>query len=349
MSAAQSSPDPSNPGDVPPSAGGRADVGHEDPATAPDPVVSIIVVSFNTCEMTLECLRSVVRETPDLPFEVLFIDNLSTDGSWEAVEAAFGDDPRFELRRSTRNLGFAGGNNEMASMARGEYVLLLNPDTVVLDRAIERLVDFARARPDNGIWGGRTVFGDGSLNPTSCWGPYTLWSQFCAAVGLRALFPNSRIFHSRGYGRWARDTVREVGIVTGCFLLMRLADWNEFGGFDPEFFMYGEETDLCMRARREGFRPIITPDATIVHHGGASEKVREDKMIRLLDAETRLFRRHWSPAGFAMARLLVRVGVLLRAVAVGTRGLLLGRGYRSMWSNLWGRRSEWSMGEVRSG
>ena len=130
---------------------------------------------------------------------------------------------------------------------------------------------------------------------------------------------------------------------------MRLADWNGFGGFDPEFFMYGEETDLCMRARREGFRPIVTPDATIVHHGGASEKVREDKMVRLLDAETRLFRRHWSPAGFAMARLFVRVGVLLRAVAIGTRGLLRGRGYRSMWSNLWGRRSEWSMGEVRSG
>ena len=132
-----------------------------------DPVVSIVVVSYNTREMTLECLRSIVRETPDLPYEVLFIDNQSTDGSWEAVETKFSGDPRFVLRSSEENLGFAGANNEMAKDARGEFVLLLNPDTVVLDRAIEKLVAFAREHPDNGIWGGRTVFEDGSLNATS--------------------------------------------------------------------------------------------------------------------------------------------------------------------------------------
>jgi len=124
------------------------------PDATNDPVVSIIVVSYNTREMTLECLRSIVRETPDLTYEVLFIDNQSTDGSWEAVESEFGTDPRFILRLSDKNLGFAAANNEMAKDATGDYILLLNPDTVVLDRAIEKLVQFAGEYPDNSIIGG---------------------------------------------------------------------------------------------------------------------------------------------------------------------------------------------------
>ena len=168
-----------------------------------------------------------------------------------------------------------------------------------------------------------------------------MWSQFCRYAGLTWLAPNSRLFNPRGYGTWQRDTIREVGIVTGCFFLMKRDAWNHFGGFDPEFFMYGEEADLCMRATREGFRPIITPDATIVHHGGASEKILEDKMVRLLDAETRLLRRHWSPIIFAVGRLLTRLGILLRAAATTIRGF--GReSNTNMWARLWQRRAEWS-------
>lgn len=332
------SPDPENPASLPDDAG-RASVTDHGPGV--DLVVSIIVVSYNTKEMTLECLRSVVRETPDLAYEVLFIDNQSTDGSWEAVEAEFGDDTRFVLRSSEQNLGFAGANNEMAKDARGEFVLLLNPDTVVLDGAIEKLVAFAREHPDNGIWGGRTVFADGSLNATCCWGPYTLWSQVCRYAGLTWAMPRSRLFNPRAYGSWQRDVIREVGIVTGCFFLMKLDAWNHFGGFDPEFFMYGEEADLCMRATAEGFRPIFNPDAVIIHHGGASEKVREDKMVRLLDAETRLLRRHWSPPLARVGLNVTRLGILLRASAVAVRRF--GRSNRdNMWARLWNRRKEWS-------
>ena len=320
---------------------------HIETAKSDDPVVSIIVVSYNTREMTIECLRSIVSETPNLTYEVLFIDNQSTDGSWEAVESEFSDDPRFIHRLSDRNLGFAGANNELAKGARGEYILLLNPDTVVLDKAIEKLVKFAGEYPDNGIWGGRTVFADGSLNPTSCWGPYTLWSQFCRYSGLTWAAPNSMIFNPRGYGTWQRDTIREVGIVTGCFFLMKRDAWNHFGGFDPEFFMYGEETDLCMRATAKGFRPIVTPDAVIVHHGGASEKVREDKMVRLLDAETRLFQRHWSPAVFRINTAMTSIGILLRAFATALRQVLTPT-RENMWARLWSRRTEWAHTPPRS-
>lgn len=312
-----------------------------------DPVVSIIIVSFNTKEMTLECMRSIVRETPDLSYEVLFIDNQSTDGSWEAIASEFRNDPRFIRKLSVKNLGFAGANNEMAKEARGKYILLLNPDTLVLDKAIEKLVQFASEYPKNGIWGGKTVFADGSLNPTSCWGPYTLWSQFCRYSGLTWAAPKSSIFNPRGYGNWQRDTVREVGIVTGCFLLTKRDTWRSLGGFAQEFFMYGEESDLCMRATAQGFKPIVTPDAIIVHHGGASERILEDKMVRLLNAETRLCQRHWSPAGARVNLVMMSCGILLRAFAISlTQAINPTR--ENMWARLWSRRNEWTPDLFRS-
>ncbi|MEC8320321.1 MAG: glycosyltransferase family 2 protein [Planctomycetota bacterium] len=306
--------------------------------------VSILVVSYNTREMTIECLRSVVRETEDLAYEVLVMDNRSEDGSFEAIHGEFGDDPRFRCFESPTNLGFAGANNELARSARGEYVLLLNPDTVVLDGAIQRLVDFARQHDDHGIWGGRTLFADGSLNPTNCWRRYTIWSQFCRYFGLTWFAPGSGLFNPRAYAGWKRDSIREVDIVTGCFFLMRRSDWERLEGFDPEFFMYGEEVDLCLRARRLGLRAIVTPDAEIVHHGGASERVLEDKRVRLLTAEIQLQRRHWSPPKAWLGRMITRGGVLLRSVA-STMARSLGRSdATSAWNRVWGRRGEWLRG-----
>ena len=280
-----------------------------------EPVVSIIVVSFNTREMTLECLRSIQRETPDTAFEVLFIDNRSSDGSFEAVSAEFDDDPRFVLESSEENLGFAGANNHMARLARGRFVLLLNPDTVVLDRAVEKLVEFAERFPGNGIWGGRTIFEDGSLNPTSSWGWYGIWTQICYTFGLSFLFPGIRFFNLRAYPGWDRTGIREVGVVTGCFFLITRDLWNRLEGFDPEFFMYGEEADLCQRSRKFGAKPIVSGEPTIVHHTGASETNQVGKMTKLLDGEVRLLRRHASGFGFAMHVLLIKLRILIRATA----------------------------------
>jgi GT2 family glycosyltransferase len=132
------------------------------------PDVSIIVVSYGTREMTLECLRSIKEDTGGTDHEVIVVDNNSSDGSPGAIAAEF---PRFRLMVQSTNLGFAAACNLAAVDARGEYLLLLNPDTVVQGSAIDRLLLFARGRPEAGIWGGRTVFADGKLNPMSCWRP----------------------------------------------------------------------------------------------------------------------------------------------------------------------------------
>lgn len=294
--------------------------------------------------MTIECLRSIVRETHEFDYEVQVIDNCSSDGSLALIEREFGSDPRFLIESAASNLGFAGANNQVSRSSRGKYLLLLNPDTVILDEAIDRLVRFAEANQDNGIWGGRTLFADGTLNPTSCWGPFTVWSELCAAFGLRAIFPGSAVFHPRGYGGWQRDTVREVGVVTGCFFLIRRQDWERFEGLDREFFMYGEETDLCMRAIKGGMRPIVTPDATIIHHGGASETIPLEKLIRLQDGQIRLFRRHFSRLGFEAVYQAMKVGVIARAFVTGLKNLITRSDAENMWLGVWRRRSEWTRG-----
>ena len=315
-----------------------------DPTSAV-PEVSIIVVSYNTRDLTLACLRSVLEQTTS-PFELIVIDNASTDGSAEALAEAYpaGSEPRVRLILEDTNHGFAKANNLAAVEARGAYLLLLNPDTVVLDAAIDNLLAFAKRRPDDRIWGGRTRFGDGSLNATSCWRKMTLWTIFCRTTGLTGLFRRSELFNPESYGDWQRDTERSVDIVTGCFFLIPRDFWNRLGGFDLAYVMYGEEADLCLRAMTFGARPSITPAATIIHYGGASETVRTDRMVRILRAKATLIRRHFSPGTRSVGLLLFQLWPLTRAIAgrfgIRKRGSETG----GTWLEIWRRRGEWVPG-----
>jgi GT2 family glycosyltransferase len=303
------------------------------------PTLSIVIVSYNTRELTLACLRSLDRETDRSLYELIIVDNLSTDGSADAIAAEF---PWARLIRSEKNLGFAGGNNLAAKEARGEYLLLLNPDTEVLDRAIERLLAFARRVPDAKIWGGRTLFKDGRLNPASCWSRPSAWSLFCIATGLAKVFRRSDLFNPEAFGGWDRSTERQVDIVSGCFLLLERSTWEALGGFDPAFFMYGEEADMCLRAHRLGAKPRVTPEATIVHYGGASEKARADKLVRLFKAKRLLFERHCTPIERWWCTRMLDLWVVTR-LAGALVGRLVGRGTQAWqtWTSVHAQRQQW--------
>ena len=301
---------------------------------APSPLVSVIVVSYNTRDMTLDCLRSVRSETT-VPYELAVLDNASSDGSAEAISDAF---PDVFLLSESHNHGFAKANNIVAAQVRGKYLLLLNPDTIVLDGAIDRLVEFAQTRPDAKIWGGRTYYGDRTLNPTSCWRRMTLWGLTSQVLGLNSLFRNNGFLNPEGYGGWARDSEQEVDIVTGCFFLIERAFWQDLGGFDLTFVMYGEEVDMCLRARQKGARPRMTPTAEIVHYAGASETVRADKMVRLLRAKVSLIKRHFPPWQRPLGLAMFRCWPLSRKL--GKRLLRRTEGVEA-WDEIWQRRSEW--------
>lgn len=308
------------------------------------PVVSVIVVSYNTCPMTLECLRSIEDQTT-VPYELIVVDNASPDGSAGAIEKRF---PAALVMAESSNHGFAIANNIASRRATAPYLLLLNPDTVVLDHAIDRLVASARAHPEARIWGGRTRFADGTLNPSSCWRRMTLWSLLCRVSGLDRMFAGSPVFNPEAYGGWERDTERRVDIVSGCFFLIERELWDRLGGFDARYVMYGEEADLCMRAHRLSARPLITPSAEIVHHGGASETVRSDKLVRLLRAKLTLVPRVFPRWQQPIARWLLRAWPASRVVASSVLVRLSRAGardhVRSTWQSVWSDRSLWWTG-----
>lgn len=303
---------------------------------------AIIIVSYNTRDMTLACLRSVFAQPSADQHRVIVLDNASDDGSAVAIEAEFGD--RLELIKHPKNVGFAGGNNTAVEMAdppiTQDWLLLLNPDTVVLDDAINTLIAFAQSQPDAKIYGGRTVFADRSLNPKSCWMRPTPRSVLFQALGLTR-FTGSRLFNPEQPDAWARGRPQRVDIVSGCFFLIRKDLWNQLGGFDRDFFMYAEEADLCLRARSLGASPMVTDDATIVHYGGASEKAREGKLIRLLDAKCRLCRKHWAAGWLAGPLIALWPMVRLTALSLIALARPAKKADRDVWRAVWKARDRW--------
>jgi GT2 family glycosyltransferase len=298
--------------------------------------VAVLIVSYNTRERTLACVRSVLAHPPAAATEIVVVDNDSADGSADALELEF---PTVRVVRSGGNLGFATAVNLGARLSSADYLLLLNPDTIVLPGALAALLGFARAHPEHGLYGGRTFREDGELDPSSCWGAPTLWSLTCFALGLSTAFAGSPVFDPESLGRWQRDTVRQVPVVTGCLLLVSRGDFERIGGMDERFFLYGEDAEFSLRATRAGMRPVIVPEAAIVHAVGASTGARGRKMTMVLAGKVTLLRSAWSPLRARLGVGLLGAGVLLRT------GLeTLTRRRDRMWTHAWQHRDEWLPG-----
>ena len=318
-------------------------------ASAPD--LSIIIVSWNTKDMTLEAIGSAIEETRETDYELIVVDNASSDGSAEAIAETFPDLDHYLAE--TDNHGFAKANNIAAKHARGAYLLLLNPDTVTLDGAIDKLVAFAKAYPEAGIWGGKTVFADKTtLNPTSIWKHITLWSLFAHAFGLAPLLNRIPGKGAETYTPDQYEMVMPVDMVSGCFFLIRRDLWDELGGFDLDYVMYAEEADLCRRAAALGYQPMFTPDAVIVHYVGAATSMRVERLMKVMKARVTLVKQYFGPIKQRLALMLMLMAPLTRGLGYAILGRLLGREtWRENgagWLELFRRRSEWIAGFPRS-
>lgn len=308
-----------------------------------DPELTVIMVSYNTRDLTLKALETLYATTRETRFHVVVFDNASQDGSAGAIASAF---PQVELIVSDENLGFAKANNLVAARASTDWLLLLNPDTECHPGAVDNLMAFSKANPQAGITGGRTVFPDGSLNIASCWMRITPWSAFCSATGLSSIFPASEWLNPEAIGRWPRDAVREVDIVVGCFMMLRRDLWDRLGGFDLRYFMYGEEADLCLRARALGFRPAITPKAQIMHLVGAASKAQARKYSMIAKARMTLIQDHWPRAWVPFGRAMMRLWAGSRAAALGLVARVTGRKREAAakWAEVWADRHNWLAG-----
>jgi N-acetylglucosaminyl-diphospho-decaprenol L-rhamnosyltransferase len=301
--------------------------------------VSALIVTYHCREAARACLESLYEHAGGIALEVIVVDNASGDGTAEMVREDF---PQARLLALAENVGFARAVNVAAEEARGGHLLLLNPDTEVHEGMLAAFLAFAGGLPEPAICGGRTLRPDGRLDPGSCWGAPTLWSLFCFATALSSAFKGTRLFDPESLGGWKRDSVRDVDIVTGCLLFVPKALWRELGGFDPRFFVYGEDADLALRAAAAGVRRVITPDAVVTHEVGVSSATRPDKLVLLFRGKVTLLRKHWGPVKSRLGVALVAGGVGLRAV----QARLLGRGggVASGWPALWRARSEWLPG-----
>jgi N-acetylglucosaminyl-diphospho-decaprenol L-rhamnosyltransferase len=234
--------------------------------------VSIIVVSYNARGHLESCLDAVAIGE----WEVIVVDNASTDGSPEMVRERF---PGVRLLEFPENRGFGAGNNEGMRVAAGRHFLLLNSDAWPVADGIEKLVAFMDANPQVGVAGPRIVGTDGRLQK-SVRGFPTVWRIATEYFFLRKLAPHSRAFNAFYGADFDYSARREADFLMGAVLLLRRAAVEQVGGFDTAFFMFSEETDLCYRMRQAGWTVEFCPDAEFVHVGGASTKPEWGRMYR---------------------------------------------------------------------
>lgn len=225
--------------------------------------LSVVIICWNDLRVIRDCLRSIHEGTHSTDFEVIVSDNGSVDDSLEFIRKHY---PQVRIVENNQNLGFARGNNAGISAATGEYVLILNPDTIIHDGALDKLVQFADRHPEAGAFGCRVLNPDGSYQASARLFP-TVRRYWMSALGLTRI--SSRFLFEQ-YPGWHGDTERPVDWQSGCCVMFRGDLLKNLGGFDEQFFYHFEEVDLCRRVWNAGRSILFTPEAVITHLGGQS-------------------------------------------------------------------------------
>ncbi len=273
------------------------------------PVVSVIIVNYNTRQMTLECLQKLYRELGDIPSEVWVVDNASNDGSCNAIRSEF---PQVRLIENTGNRGFGAANNQAMAAAAGEYFLLLNSDAFPKPGAVQVLIGYLRTRPQQAAVGPRLLNEDGSLQ-LSCFrlpSPALAWYE---NIWLSSALPRHRVFGN--YRRWTHEEERTVDYIIGACMLIRRQAYEQVGGFDERFFMYSEEADWQKRMRDVGWTIGFTPEANVVHLGGASGATEKPHINgHFYDSHDFYMKKHYGLSGFFSYRLAMILGCFLRMI-----------------------------------
>ncbi len=233
--------------------------------------VSIVIVSYNVANRTNDCIVSVKTETTCL-YEIIVVDNNSQDNSVEVLRANY---PDVRLIQNTYNAGFAKANNQAFREARGRYIFMLNPDTVVLDKAIDRLVQFMDEHLYAGACGPKVLNSDMTLQPNCHHYPSVLM-RLIEHSGFNRRFPQNRFFGKEFMTYWNYNEVREIDWITGCAIMLRKRVLDQIGMLDENYFMYTEEVDICYRIKKKGFKIVFCPTAKIIHYWGESS-LKEEK------------------------------------------------------------------------
>lgn len=273
--------------------------------------LSIVIVNYNVRYFLEQCLRSVYKALEGIDAEVFVVDNNSADGSVAMVQEQF---PQVHLIANSDNPGFSKANNQAIRIAKGEYVLLLNPDTVVEEHTFRKSLEFMDAHPDAGGLGIKMIDGKGIYLPESKRGLPTPWVAFYKIFGLSSLFPRSKRFARYYLGHLSEDENQEVEILAGAYMLMRKKTLDEVGLLDEDFFMYGEDIDLSYRILKGGYKNYYLAESTIIHYKGESTKKGSLNYVRVFYKAMVIFaEKHFSSSFARFYSLFINMAIYLRA------------------------------------
>jgi GT2 family glycosyltransferase len=271
--------------------------------------LSVVIICWNDFKVILDCIASVYGETRAIEYEVIVTDNASTDGSLAAIRQRF---PDVRVVENAENGGFGRGNNAGIRLAEGEYILILNPDTIIRDRALEKLVAYADSHPEAGAFGCRVFNVDGSVQLSAHPLP-TLWTSFIKALGLRWPGRLWDGFCSDVYANWDGRTERQIGFQGGCCLLVRGRFLQELNGFDERYFHQFEDADLCRRVWDSGRPVLFFPGAEITHIGGQNRGTYSIKVeLETERSKYRYFYKYYGTKGVIWIRYCSLLGLGLR-------------------------------------
>jgi GT2 family glycosyltransferase len=273
--------------------------------------LSIVILCWNDKKVIDGCLKSIYSTTLAIDFEVIVSDNGSNDGSIDFIRRNY---PEVRVIENGRNLRFAKGNNVGIRESRGEYILILNPDTIISTGTLDGIVKFADQHPEAAAFGCKVLNADGSYQMSGS--PFTtIRREWIAALYLRMLGHLCAWFTSDVYMGWAGETARSVDWLSGCFILARSEVLRQIGGFDPQFFYYYEDMDLCRRIWDAGHQILYVPDLSIIHLKGESTNKRLPAINFILDSQiTRYlyYGKYYGKLGLLRARRVSLAAAFLR-------------------------------------
>ncbi|MDY0086532.1 MAG: glycosyltransferase [Bacteroidales bacterium] len=273
--------------------------------------LSIVIVNYNVEHFLEQCLFSVRKAIQRIEAEVFVVDNNSVDGSLRMLEMKF---PEVKVIANKDNVGFSKANNQAIRQAKGDYVLLLNPDTVVEDDTFDKVVAFMDAHPDAGGLGVKMVDGTGKFLPESKRGLPTPLTAFYKIFGLARLFPRSKRFSRYHLGFLDKDEIHEVDVLAGAFMLMRKSVLDQVGLLDEAFFMYGEDIDLSYRITQGGFKNYYFPETRIIHYKGESTKKSSVNYVFVFYNAMIIFaQKHFSQKSASTFTFLINIAIYFRA------------------------------------
>jgi GT2 family glycosyltransferase len=273
--------------------------------------LSVVIVNYNVKHFLEQCLISVYKALKDIDAEVFVVDNASADGSCQMVRQRF---PEVKLIENTVNYGFSYANNQAIRMAKGEFVLLLNPDTVVEEDTFSKCIAFMQSHPEAGSISVKMIDGKGKFLPESKRAMPSPMVSFYKIFGLSRLFPKSRIFARYHLGHLDPNQTHEIEILPGAFMFMRKEALGRVGLLDEDFFMYGEDIDLSFRIVKGGYKNYYFPETTIIHYKGESTKKGSINYVLVFYKAMMIFaRKHFSRKNAWFYIALIYLAIYFRA------------------------------------